>query len=269
MLHNKKVPQTIEGSQTSRRERRATAGPKGRAAISSSDLDFRRWFRECVDELPPSDDAPVWSRRLADQLENGEESDKTLRRYYNGETKRPWARSAFALGWALHDLGLAWCSGPVALAAAGHIVPFFNLLQRLSTQGRLGREAALRFAFASFKANVTITVFPQAMLLNRADARSAVEKAARVRSLIKEAWTSLCIGGPLQDVPPDFQFAFEIVKSGLCSEKLRVYGAVAVLAKSALDAPNSAEGKIVEDLTWLSPIARSLITWEVPEAKSL
>ncbi|MGZ5095587.1 MAG: hypothetical protein ACXWCH_31100, partial [Burkholderiales bacterium] len=128
--------------------------------------NFSGWFRRRVDEMPPAAEKRVWSSRLADFLD-GEEDDRTLRRYYDGETQRPRAPLAYAIGWALRDVGLDWCSGPTALLAAGHVTPFFRLLGSLTaTDDQSMRDQALRLAFATFRANAEAATFDDAFGLD-------------------------------------------------------------------------------------------------------
>lgn len=221
--------------------------------------DFSAWFRERVDELPFQDDSRAWSVRLADEMDKeddavrGDEIDRTLRRYYDGETTRPRAGSAYNIGWGLHDVGIEWCSGPLGLLAAGHTVEFFQILAVLSGGSAKSRRAALRFAFASFTAIRPVSRgFREWRLRFRREARLAVASAANERPAIKSAWDALKQSSTgarseLKAALPDFRLAVDIVRARTCSEDALVYAALAVVEREASNR-NKKDSNIIRDL---------------------
>lgn len=230
--------------------------------------DFNFWFQECVDEIPPSkDDGREWSMRLAALMPSAEESDRSLRRYHSGETRHPRAESAYAIGWALHDLNLNWCSGPVALAAASHTPQFFRMLAHLSGFGEPIRHAALRLGLSSYTANAPIKTLRGIVVMNRARkklphhdftvshrrevrelCRAALSEAAKEREAIDAAWEDRASELGLRLAAAPFRLALEIVTSTRCSEPLRVAVAVSLLAKAALSGISETEFGIANEL---------------------
>lgn len=215
----------------------------------------------------------VWDRQLSSVIPDGSESDRTLRRYYNGEAKHPGAASAYAIGWAFHDIGLTWCSGPLALLAGGHAAPFFRLMAYLASYGAVSREAALIYAFGSFKANAPVRALDRSIveprrfsqhkdfyvrgqLEARRYARSAVRVAARQRDSVQAAWTESGKPGTLRKTPGDFRYAYETVSSkATLSQEARIAGALVMIAAAINDDDNDREAKILRKLRLLSPTA--------------
>jgi hypothetical protein len=234
--------------------------------------DFCMWFRDCVGEMPRTADY-VWDRQLASAIGDGSESDRNLRRYYGGESKHPGAASAYAIGWAFHDVGLTWCSGPLALLVGGHAARFFKLLAYLASYGAPSREAALIYAFGSVKANAPIKALDRSIveptrfsqhkgfyvrgqLEARRYARNAVRVAARQRDSIGAAWTESGKPGALRKTPGDFRYAYETVSSkAAVSQEARIAGALVMIAAAINDDDNDREAKILRKLRLLSPMA--------------
>jgi hypothetical protein len=232
--------------------------------------DFCMWFKDRVDEVPWTGDY-VWDRQLASAIRDGSESDRSLCRYYEGKSKHPGAALAYAIGWALHDVGLNWCSGPIALLAGGHAECFFELLAYLASRGSLNREAALRYAFGSFQANAPIKAngvaiqsphllrnkgfFVRGQLERRTHARNAVRIAAQQRSAIEAAWKARK-SRALRKVPGDFKYAFETVKArSAVNQEVRIAGALIMIAASIESQDSERDVQILQDLQWLSPMA--------------
>ncbi len=264
-----------EGHRLEMDAKRKRLARQARGMAASSDFTF--WFRECVDELPPlSRDDRVWSSRLAAMMPYAVESDRTLRRYYDGDIRLPRPDSAYTIGWALHDTGLRWCSGPIALAAAGYSALFFGLLAQLSSFGEPVRHAALRLALATYRVNSPIRNLKRVVLSNqergnrmhdiavsagveiRRVLRNVVFKASREREAIEDAWASLDSVNALRKAAPHFQLALDIVTSTRCSEALRIAVAINVLAVASLDGQSEAEFSIAEKLQRYIP---RISTW--------
>lgn len=230
----------------------------------------------------PETGGGVWSSRLAAEFSEAEESDRTLRRYYQGKTLQPQRASAYAMGWAFHAVGIRWCSGPVALQAAGHFAYFIRLLAFLSEMGERGRSCALRFAFATARANDRVYSFDEAngMQPSRVAgvdpklrtwldkrrtehvslghqhltrARTAIADNARERDLIENAWNMVREGRTLRGVAADFQLAVDLSESSKCQEPIRFDGLLTILARSAQGGRNREHADIVRDLITLSP----------------
>jgi len=214
-----------------------------------------------------------WSRRLADHMEDGQETDKALRRYEAGEVKRPRGPAAYAIGWALNSCGLKWCSGPVALLAAGHTDRFFRVLAALSaTEDITDRYAAYRFAFATSQAEPKaweqrlrsatfgqdqheLNVKQKEWLEHLRDihdrARTELEIAASQRTAIDKAWDASVTR--VSRASPQFALASEIVSSTACSESVRLVGALTVLRNAGLESLRTDENALISRLAPIPP----------------
>jgi hypothetical protein len=212
--------------------------------------------------MPSSADKRVWDVRLSEAMGSGDESDRTLRRYLDGDTTRPRVVSAYRIGWGLRDLGVPWCSGPLSLLACGYLLEFFKLLAVLSGSGVAGRQAALRFAFAAGRAN---GLFPRGRVTkgfalqaqeNRNEARAAVKLAAECQMEIEHAWELRRSVAAFRSGRPEFRLAADLVMREEFSERVRVYAALTVIASIVAERGRRAELQIVKDIEWLSPIAQ-------------
>ncbi|MEO7201993.1 MAG: hypothetical protein ABIZ82_05295 [Candidatus Tumulicola sp.] len=232
-----------------------------RHARRSSPILFARWFRECIDDIVAQNDRPAWSTRLAEVMQAGDESDKALRRYYSGEIERPRAEAAYRVGWGLYDLGLRWCNGPIALLAAKHYSEFFGMLASLSGGDEESRCCCQRLVFAGFSAASPIESgtpgkgFHQQMRLTRDDARKATTKASKLRFELDNAWELRRSLAGRQRALPEFALAVDIVERTVLDERIRIYGALAVIAKAVNNADREKEVNIIKKLEGLSPIA--------------
>jgi hypothetical protein len=196
-------------------------------------------------------------------------------RYYSGDTKRPQPPSAYDIGWGLHNLGVEWCSGPVALAAAGHTGYFLRLLTCLAGEGRVGRESALRFAFATHMANAPITsangkvfeesdfrtrtvrtlgIFVAARREGQRCMRSEVAIAALHRDLIDVAWEAADSSDQPRSTAKDFSRAYRVFRSLPDREDFRLALALAIIANYTLNGHNETETEIVRALIDDSPV---------------
>jgi hypothetical protein len=241
---------------------------------------FTRWFRARVNEVVWRE-TPKWDRQLADRIEDESECDRTARRYYAGESKQPKRKFAYLIGWAFHDVGLKWCSGPVALMAAGHTEPFFRLLAALSGWNEPhARDVALRLAFASPTAAMpeqtveeAYNISPDEALLSdgakkgldklrrdfpadqtsdRQLAQKYLNMTTEHRTLIDLAWDrSLSTNVAASD---DFQLALLIVTSGRCPDPVRLNAALNLIATSVRHGTSVSEKRVVEELLWISPV---------------
>jgi hypothetical protein len=224
--------------------------------------NFKQWLGERIAEVPASSDKRVWDVRLSDAMGSGDESDRTLRRYLDGDTTRPRVASAYRIGWGLRDLGVSWCSGPLSLLAGGYLLDFFKLLAVLSGGGVAGRRAALRFAFAAQRAS---GLFPRGRATrgfalqaqeNRDEARAAVKLAAECQIEIEHAWELRRNVVAVRGGQPEFRLAADLVTQEEFSERVRVYAALTVIASIVAERGHRAELQIVRDIEWLSPIAQ-------------
>jgi hypothetical protein len=275
---DKKPPKTRDArsTQVDRDRKRAQ-----RAALGTPySPDFTLWFKHRVAETRWAAEY-VWDRQLAAALKEGSESDRSLRRYYTGESKKPQAPLAYAIGWAFHELGLKWCSGPVTLLAAGHASRFFKLLAVLASYGGLEREAALIFAFGSFKANspmggVDVAVanakigrygLMRAAISVRKDARDALCLAARQRASIDRAWQDSINTERLQKAPAIFRYAYETVEQNASlSQTIRIAGALIMMAAFIETQDDRREQEVLRKLEALSPTRalHALLSLEAP-----
>jgi len=157
-------------------------------------------------------------------------------------------------------VGIPWCSGPVALLAAGHLLDFFGVIARLSEMGKRGRHLALLLvlcAYASNEPNNMRGPFLGFRRFRRYTARSALTGASVERNLIDSAWAAHrpTLGAAVRrGVLPDFALAFEIVGHTRVSESIRMVGATAILVKWAQDFGASDHREAVNELSWLSPL---------------
>jgi len=244
--------------------------------------NFKAWFRARVKEIEP-EAGRRWEVRLAAESIGGEIDERTLDRHYTEASKRPRAPTAYVMGWALHDVGVDWCSGPVALLAAGYHEEFFMLLGFLATHGLEARSAALRFAFACDRAGAELTTYydeivlnkdrlaqvPQAarrkLLARRVDqleteeksrfkARAHLRNAAALRDVINQSWTKCRERRTLIDVPDSFQLAHDLISSAKCMKSIRYDGSLAVLSSFSKRYGTWAEQELVRELILVSPI---------------
>jgi hypothetical protein len=162
----------------------------------------------------------------------------------------------------------------VSLLVAGHADLFFKLLAYLAACNPVSREAALIYAFASFKANDPLknpdgSAVESTKLANtkswnirgqleiRKYTRSAVRVAARQRKSIDAAWVEACKPGSLRKAPGDFRYAYETVKSkAAVSQEARILGALTMIATTISLEDNDREERILDKLYSLSPMAR-------------
>jgi hypothetical protein len=231
--------------------------------------NFTSWFKQRVAETAWSGDY-VWDRQLAAAIKDGSESDRSLRRYYDDESKKPRAPLAYTIGWAFHELGLEWCSGPVTLLAAGHAAEFFKLLAVLSSYGAVEREAALILALGSFRANSLVGGpdvggpssnarykrfgLMRAAISVRKDARNAVGSAAQRRASIDRAWNDSMKSGTLHKAQAVFRYAYETVsRVAPLSQGVRIAGALIMIAAFIEAQGSNREQEILEALHLLSP----------------
>ena len=249
-------------AKASRRQKDAARKRKARVRIDDGPgLSFTTWFRTCVHDMPRvREDDRAWSVRLAEAFSGGEEDDRTLRRYYDCETRRPRAGTAYAIGWAFHDVGLEWCSGPVALYIAGHPLPYFRLLALLANLGVMERAAALRFAFGTGRLDLLRHLPPKSGTrglqnvrhIQRAQSRRLLAAAAAHRSAIDDAWSAAKRAKRLYESPADFRLAHEVMNSNGCTHRVKLAGALAILACSVLNSASDIERRIVSEaeLLW-------------------
>jgi hypothetical protein len=271
-MRTQKRPNATEGR---RLEKEAARKRVTRAATVRLEVDFGRWLRDCVAQIPLSPrDGRVWDVRLAKAMGKGVETDRTLRRYYDAAIKRPGPSSAYAIGWGLHDLGVNWCSGPLGLLAAGHTTRFLKLLASVAGRDAVGRECALRLIFAGFKSNAptrdhTGRILSDVALRHKPRVgiviphsldvqvflRSVVEVAAANRDIIDEAWEAAELPTLPRDAAPDFRRALRVFCSLPDREDFRLALACAVIANYSLSSHKQSEVELVSELVPYSPMS--------------
>ena len=102
---------------------------------------------------------------------------------------------AFACGEALRAAGVLWCSGPIALAAAGHIdalVQLFALLPRRSPS----HERVAAILAASCAVITGQSDDPEFKKLQQQTRARLARFYPRVADAVGEAWKALCNGAP-------------------------------------------------------------------------
>lgn len=91
------------------RERAQARRPKPNADRGA----FGRWLKRVVSTSDLGEGA--WSSRLAENMQEGEEYDRVLRKIADGATAFPRLETTWKIGEGLRDSGLLWCSGAMAL----------------------------------------------------------------------------------------------------------------------------------------------------------
>jgi hypothetical protein len=120
------------------RKRKARARVKERAPQGSF-YDFGAWLQARVAELPTLPHA--WSVDLADEMGEGGEYDRLLRRYAAGEVT-PKTNTAYRIGEGLRSLGHPWVYGIVAVHAAGALEDFYAFIGLMTSYAGMRRLVA-------------------------------------------------------------------------------------------------------------------------------
>jgi hypothetical protein len=87
---------------------------------------------ECPVSLPALHD------KLNDMRKRGGDNRAELYAYLSA-SQTPRAQAVFDIGEALNELGIAWCSGPTALYAAGYLADWIRVLGNLRSDSAIGR----------------------------------------------------------------------------------------------------------------------------------
>lgn len=263
------------------KDRLRKAESRLRIALAHERPDFNGWFRAVIDETF-STSRNLWSQKLAAMHVDGIATAKQLTRYYNGQTGHPGPSAAYALGWALNDFGIEWCSGPVCLLAAGHYESFFRIIAFMSMFEN-GRIVALRFAFATEYAcasklsydesmGVDASVLPKLSIKHRRMleedrarhltknkshndlARAQLRLGSTVRDIIEESWKLALRRKTLPAASLDFRFAVKVMAIKECATSLRYDAALQLLVGSVRRRGSSEEIDVVRRLLPLTRI---------------
>jgi len=113
-------------------------------SVTERDKIVRKRWAAFLGPLVGSESEPVTIRQLDARLSEltdraGDARGEFYKYLREKQTVRP--ERAFAIGDALQGLGVEWCSGPVALYAAGHVATVVALLAQLAERGK--REASV------------------------------------------------------------------------------------------------------------------------------